>query len=269
MSFAVLLAALHFSVAAQVAQAQSVRERHERIRASMDGGDEVAALNELRRLAAADPAQFALNNYDYLLGRLSERRGDAAGAAAAYQKLVARNSLLAEYALWHLSQLARSTGNLVLEREQLRQLLATAPASLLREAAEARLAESFYESGDYSTAIQLLRPRSSDTKNLTTAREALSLIGQAYLKSRQQDAARDLFNKLIAEMPDASRPDDYALAAVRGLDNLDGATETAAPQLSESEHLRRASIYNFNRDFNAARLHYLAIAERYPQSAGI
>jgi soluble lytic murein transglycosylase len=269
LSFAVLLAALHFSVAAQVAQAQSVRERHERIRASMDGGDEVAALNELRRLAAADPAQFALNNYDYLLGRLSERRGDAAGAAAAYQKLVARNSLLAEYALWHLSQLARSTGNLVLEREQLRQLLATAPASLLREAAEARLAESFYESGDYSTAIQLLRPRSSDTKNLTTAREALSLIGQAYLKSRQQDAARDLFNKLIAEMPDASRPDDYALAAVRGLDNLDGATETAAPQLSESEHLRRASIYNFNRDFNAARLHYLAIAERYPQSAGI
>ncbi|HEX8175190.1 MAG TPA: transglycosylase SLT domain-containing protein [Pyrinomonadaceae bacterium] len=269
LSFAVLVAALYLSGAAQVAEAQSVRERHERIRASMDGGDEGAALNELRRLAAADPAQFTLNNYDYLLARLSERRGDGASAAAAYQKLVARNSLLAEYALWHLSQLARSTGNLVLEREQLRQLLVTAPASLLREAAEARLAESFFESGDYNSAIQLLRPRASDASNRATAREALSLIGQAYLKSRQQDAARELFNKLVAEMPDASRPDDYALAAVRGLDSLDGGTEAAAPQLSESEHLRRALIYNFNRDFSAARRHYLAIAERYPQSAGL
>lgn len=268
-SFALLLAALNLSLAAQSARAQNVRERHERIRSSLDGGDESAALNELRRMAAADPSQFALNNYDYLLARLSGRRGDAAGSAAAYQKVVARNSLLTEYALWHLSQIARSTGNLVLEREQLRQLLATAPASLLREAAEARLAESFFESGDYNSAIQLLRPRASDTNNRTTARESLSLIGQAYLKGRQQDAAREVFNRLIAEMPDQSRPDDYALAAVRGLDILEGGTEAAAPQLSESEHLRRALIYNFNRDFSAARRHYLAIAERYPQSASL
>ncbi|HYO91176.1 MAG TPA: tetratricopeptide repeat protein, partial [Pyrinomonadaceae bacterium] len=269
LSFAVLLIALHFSVAAQASKAQSVRERHERIRSSLDAGDEGAALNELRGLAAAAPSQFALNNYDYLLARLSERRGDASGAAAAYQKIVARNSLLTEYALWHLSQIARSTGNLVLEREQLRQLLVTAPASLLREAAEARLAESFFESGDYNSAIQLLRPRASDANNRTTAREALSLIGQAYLNSRQQDAAREVFNKLVADMPDASRPDDYALAAVRGLDVLDGGGENRAPQLSESEHMRRAFIYNFNRDFSAARRHYLAIAERYPQSASL
>jgi len=221
LSFALLLTAIHFSLAAQAVKAQGVRERHGRIRASLDGGDEGAAIKELRALAASDPSQFALNNYDYLLARLSERRGDASTAAAAYQKLVARNSLLAEYALWHLSQLARSTGNLVLEREQLRQLLATAPSSLLREAAEARLAESFFESGDYNSAIQLLRPRASDANSRVTAREALSLIGQAYLNGRQQEAAREVFNKLVAEMPDSSRPDDYALAAVRGLDALD------------------------------------------------
>ncbi|HKS27999.1 MAG TPA: transglycosylase SLT domain-containing protein [Pyrinomonadaceae bacterium] len=269
LSFLLLLAALQFSVTTRVANAQSVRERQERIRASLDAGDESAALRELRGLAASEPALFALNNYDYLLARLSERRGDSASAAASYQKLVARNSLLAEYALWHLSQLARSTGNLVLEREQLRQLLSTAPASLLREAAEARLAESFFESGDFNSAIQLLRPRAADISNRSTAREALSLIGQAYLKGQQRDAARDVFGKLIAEMPDTSRPDDYALAAVRGLDSLDGGTETTAPQLSESEHQRRAFIYNFNRDFSAARRHYLAMAERYPQSASL
>lgn len=267
--FAILIAALYFSLGAQSSRAQSMRERHERIRSSMAGGDYAAAIGELRQLATSDPALFALNNYDYLLARLSDRRGDAAGAAVAYQRVAARNSTLTEYALWHLSQLARSTGNLVLEREQLRELLATAPASLLREAAEARLAESFFESGDYSSAIQLLRPRANEAGNLPTAREALSLIGQAYLRSRQVDAAREVFNTLISRMPDASRPDDYALAAVRGLDTLDGASSEAAPQLSESEHLKRALIYNFNRDFSAARLHYMAVAERYPQSASL
>ena len=37
-------------------------------------------------------------------------------------------------------------------------------------------------------------------------------------------------------------------------------------QLTESEHLLRASVYQFNRDFEAARRHYLAVSERYPQS---
>lgn len=271
--FALLLLSLHFSLSGQTASGQNTRERGERVRASVEGGDYAAAVNDLRALSASDPSVFALNNYDYLLARLSERQGDVAGASANYQKLVARNSLLTEYGLWHLSQLARSTGNLVLEREQLRQLLATAPTSLLREAAEARLAESFFESGDYNAAVGLLRPRASGENNSPTAREALSLIGQAYLRSEQKDAAREVFNTLINKMPDATRPDDYALAAVRGLDILDSASaeaaQSTAPQLSESEHLRRALIYNFNRDFSAARRHYLAIVERYPQSGNV
>jgi soluble lytic murein transglycosylase len=271
--FVFLLLTLHLSFVAQTSKAQSARERQERIRASVDAGDYGGAVNELRSFAASDPSAFALNNYDYLLARLSERQGDAATAAASYQKLAARNSLLTEYALWHLSQFARSTGNLVLEREQLRQLLATAPASLLRAAAESRLAESFFESGDYTTAIKLLRPRTGQASARATSREALSLIGQAYLKSNQPDAAREVFNTLLKEMPDAQRPDDYALAAVRGLDVLDSGGEekalSVAPQLAESEHLRRAFIYNFNRDFSAARRHYLAIVERYPQSANL
>lgn len=273
LTLALLFISLHFSLQAQPAKAQGARERQEHIRASMDGGDYAAAINDLRALSASDPAAFALNNYDYLLARVSERQGDVAGASANYQKIVARSSLLTEYALWHLSQIARATGNLVLEREQLRQLLATTPASLLRNAAEARLAESFFESGDYSSAVQMLQPRASDAAGSPTAREALSLIGQAYLKSGQMVAARETFNTLITKMPDASRPDDYALAAVRGLDVLDSgsaeAAQSTAPQLQESEHLRRALIYNFNRDFSAARRHYQAIIERYPQSANM
>lgn len=256
----------------QAVQAQPARERHARIRAAVESKDNAGAAAELQSLLTADPALFTLNNYDYLLGRLSERRGDMATAAASFQAVVARNSLLSQYALWHLAQFARSIGNLTLEREQLRQLILTSPSSLLREAATARLGESFFESGDYNSAIQTLRPH-SDAKGAAAKREALALVGQAYLRAGQETAARDVFNSLVAQTPDASRPDDYALAGVRGLDTLDsGSLEAAqkqAPQLSETEHQRRAAVYTFNRDFAGARRHYLAIVERYPQSASV
>lgn len=253
-------------------KAQTPGERHERIRASVEGGNYDSAINELRSLMSADPSVFTLNNYDYLLARLSERRGDTATAASAYQAVLARKSQLSQYALWHLAQFARSTGNLLLEREQLRQLIATTPASLLREAALARLGESFLESGDYTAAIATLSPRAA-AKGPATAREALALVGQAKLRSGQTQGARETFNSLITQLPDPARPDDFALAAVRGLDELDsGSPEAAqkqAPQLAEGEHLRRAGIYNFNRDFSGARRHYLALVERYAQTANV
>lgn len=253
-------------------KAQTPGERHTKIRASVEGGNYDAAISELRSLMSADPAVFTLNNYDYLLARLSERRGDRATAANAYQAVLARNSQLSQYALWHLAQFARSTGNLLLEREQLRQLIIITPASLLREAAIARLGESFLESGDYASAIATLSPRAA-ARGTATSREAMALVGQAKLRSGQTQAARETFNSLITQLPDPARPDDYALAAVRGLDELDsGSPEAAqkqAPQLAETEHLRRAGIYNFNRDFSGARRHYLALVERYAQSANV
>lgn len=254
------------------AYSQTPRERHEAVRAAVERGDYAGAVNQLQMWRSSDPNIFTLNNYDYLLARLSERSGDRATAAVNYQRVVARNALLGQYALWHLAQFARMTGNLTLEREELRQLLATAPESLLRDAAGARLGESLFESGDYAGAIYELSAR-SQSKVGQTAREAQALLGRAYLLDNQPQQARETFNNLIAQLNDPSRPDDFALAAARGLDALDSggeeAAQKAAPQLPEAEHLRRAQIYHFNRDFARARLHYAAIVERYPQSPSV
>ncbi len=68
------------------------------------------------------------------------------------------------------------------------------------------------------------------------------------------------------QMPDASRPDDFALEAVRQLDALDKGSPAT---LSEAEHLLRASVYQFNRDFAGARFHYQAVIDRFPQSTTV
>jgi peptidoglycan lytic transglycosylase len=242
------------------AQAQTASERHQRIRTALDAGDVATAINELRVLRSSDPGVFAANNYDYLLGKLSEHVGDAAGSQASYESVASRKSLLSSYALWHLAQLARANGDLVLERERLRQFLIVAPTNALREAAMLRLGKSFFESADYSAAINALRPL-TESRNVPVAREALTLTGQAFLQTAKRDEARAVFSKLLMQMPDASHPDDFALAAARGLDSIDS-PDGAKGAMNEAEHLLRASVYQFNRDFEGARAHYLAVVEQ-------
>jgi len=213
---------------------------------------------------AAAPAPL---NQEYLLGRKAENAGDIAAATASYQAVVSGNSLLKEYALWRLARIARSTGDLVLERERLQQLLSAAPNSLLYDSAALRLGDSFFESGDFAAAATSAKAL-SQSKNVPVAREAAALMGTAYVRANKLAEARDTFTKLLLQMPDASRPDDFALTAVRQLDALDKSTGSANPpqSLSEADHLLRASVYQFNRDFAGARAHYQELIDQYPQS---
>ncbi|HEX7296949.1 MAG TPA: transglycosylase SLT domain-containing protein [Pyrinomonadaceae bacterium] len=238
------------------------------IRSAVEQGNWSTVKAETAKLQASDRASFTAKNYDYLLARASEQTGDAAGAAASYQSVVARNARLSEYALWHLSRLARATGDLTQEREHLRRLVASVPGSLLYDAAVLRLAESYFESGDFAAAAASARLGIA-SKNTANARQSQLLVGESLARSGKTSDARDVFSKLLMQMPDASRPDDFALQATRELDQMEKAAGANAPQLSEADRLLRASVYQFNRDFAGARLHYEAIVQQNPQSATV
>lgn len=255
---------------------------HQKIRAGLEARDYEVVIGELENLQRADKKIFELNNYDYLLARTAEKRGDSAAAAAAYQAVVKRNSVLSEYALWHLAQIAHSSGNLMLERTYLNELLTVAPNSLLMQAANARMARSSFESKDYDAAIRLLTAVSSNQRLIVISktdngqnRDDLALLGQAYLQSGKTFEARETFTKLINSLPNPAQPDDFALLAVKSLDEIDSGEEAkenfgkVAPKLADIEHFRRARIYQFNRDFADARLHFQAIVERFPQSPNL
>jgi soluble lytic murein transglycosylase len=236
----------------------------ERITAAVEAADWQTARAEINKLRSTNEALFRDKNYDYLMGRIAERTGDLATANASYQTIATNSSKLREDALWRLAKLARATGDLVLERERLQQLTATAPLSLLFEAATLRLSESFFESGDFAAAANSAKPLTL-SKNVNVAREGAALMGAALTRAGKVAEARDVFTKLVMQMPDASRPDDFALEAVRQLDAFDN----NSPNLSEADHLLRASVYQFNRDFAGARVHYQAVIDRYPNADAV
>ncbi len=280
----------------QDAAAQQLSEVNKKIQKDVESRNYAGAISSLVSLQSSEEKLFRLNNYDYLLARLSEKTGDRAGAATGYQAVVKRRSALNEYALWHLSTLMRATGNLPLERVYLNQFLAMAPEGLLNEAVQMRLARSYFDSRDFPAAVKMLqnirlspaRPfQPSLLPNLAAnpafgnlngndprTREALALLGKAYEQNGQRQQAREIFEALCNNLPNPAMPDDFALAGVRGLDELDkdakdaDSASPAAPSL-EADHLKRAAIYQFNRDFAAARLHYRAIVEGFPRSAGV
>jgi len=252
-------------ITAIAARAQSTPDP---IRSAVEQGNWSTVKTETAKLRASDPNSFAAKNYDYLLARASEQTGDSAGAASGYQSVVARNVRLAEYALWHLSRIARATGDLTQEREHLRRLVASSPTSLLYDAAVLRLAESFFESGDFAGAASSARLGIA-SKNTANVRQSQLLVGQSLARSGKTAEARDVFSKLLLQMPDASRPDDFALQATRELDQSETPAGSNTPQLSEADRLLRASVYQFNRDFGGARVHYEAIIQQNPQSVTV
>ncbi len=172
---------------------------HQKIRSAVESRDYQTAISELQNLEKADAKMFALNNYDYLLARTAEKSGDSALAMAKYQETADRNSVLSEYALWHLSQIARSSGNLMLERIYLQKISTLAPASLLNDAVDKRMARSYFEGKNFDSAIQILNNQSATTniqspptkdngqktKDDSKNRENLVLLGEAYQFNNQ------------------------------------------------------------------------------------
>jgi soluble lytic murein transglycosylase len=259
---------------------QTPEEMNSKVRAAVEGRRYADALVELSSLEKKYPEIFGINNYGYLFARLTEKNGDIAAAMGRYQAVARSDSALKEYSVFHLAGIARSSGNLVLERIYLQELASFYPTSLLADAAENRMARSWFESGNYDLAIRALesliakappaKPAAGKRETESpVARENRLLLAQSYHRTGNAAGARDNYSKLLATLANPAQPDDFALAAAKGLDTLDvepGKLGKSAPILSDHEHLRRASMYQFNRDFADARLHYSAIINNHPAS---
>ncbi|HWS85449.1 MAG TPA: transglycosylase SLT domain-containing protein [Pyrinomonadaceae bacterium] len=100
--------------------------------------------------------------------------------------------------------------------------------------------------------------------------------------ARVEPAANGNANNAAFSSPDAPllseaepftlAPEDQtedALNNVRRADESARAGGSGAPQLTPSEHMRRAAIYHSNRAFEEARAHWRALIERYPSDGNV
>src|SRR6266550_5074269 len=94
--------------------AQNAPDLNRKLEKAIEQRQYSIAVSELKNFKQSDRRLFELNNYDYLLGRMSEKNGDFAAAMADFQNVAGRKSLLREYALFHIAQIAHTTGNLLL-----------------------------------------------------------------------------------------------------------------------------------------------------------
>jgi len=236
------------------AEAQTLAERHARLRAAVDRNDQTGAEALLREMLAIDPVAFARNNYDYLLARLLQNRGARDEAATFFLRAANHNSPLSGYSFWHMAEIARARGSSADEQNLLRKFISQFGDHLLRDRAIDRLGDIYFKAGQYQDAIDALRslPRSR--------RDALAKIGEAQLALRQTEAAKQTFESVLSN----GSMDDASLRACAGLDRIDRA---AANKLTEAESLRRARIYQFNRGFAEARQHFLSLLGDFPESA--
>ena len=235
------------------------------IRAAVEARDHAAAEQHLLEFEVKDPKAFVAGDYDYLLAREAEANGDLATAMVNYNHVSARGSVLRPYALAHLSRIARSTGNLMLERLFLLELLQPSSRNgLLAGPATERLARNFFETENYGGTVAVLLAAGTASapagQAADTGRDIQILLGDAYLKRGDRDEARQIFYSILSSTKDLSRPDDAAAHACRSLDMLDGGTDTKAPEVALDEHIRRAAVLQADRDFVHAKLHYEAIA---------
>jgi soluble lytic murein transglycosylase len=239
------------------AQEQAPQDQYAGLRAAMDRNDPTQAESILRGMLASNPEAFALNNYDYLLARLLQERqaGDEAGAF--FLRVANRRSPLAGYALWHLAELARARGDYSEEQKLLGKFISRAGDNPLRERAIDRLADSYFKTGQYQDVIDTMQllPR--------TRRDVQAMIGEAQLAMNRTNEARRTFEALLA----GSSLDDASLRASAGLDRIEASSGMRGKTLTEAEALRRARVYQFNRNFAEARKHYLTVVNNYPESA--
>jgi soluble lytic murein transglycosylase len=246
----ILLVSLSLSISAQTNPQYQTR-----LRAALARHDVATVESTLREIARTSPEAFTRENYDYLLARVLARRGDTAEAKRLFQGIAARRSILAAYALWHQAELARTAGNPAEEQQILSRLVSEHPQYLRRETALARLGASYLRSKKYQNAIMTFRSLAGTRGNL--ARESQARIGEAQLALGDRLGARSVFDSLLV----GGATDDGSLRAISGLDRLDEIEKTS---VSDSEHLRRARIYQFNRAFAEARRHWQAIVNNAP-----
>ena len=170
------------------------------------------------RLRKIEAAATSDQGSGYLLGRLFSINGFIADASASFVRDASTSGPIARDSKAALIESAASSGFLAVERILLREQVYSKDSDVFSSPFAERLANSYFESNDFSRLIAFLSKSPAKHSAAESNRRLELLRARSLLLSGQTESAVEALTKLAFESPNENRPDDFSLEAIRELD---------------------------------------------------
>ncbi|MEZ5308111.1 MAG: transglycosylase SLT domain-containing protein [Pyrinomonadaceae bacterium] len=218
-------------------------------------------ISALDSIETAEPAYFEENGLRYLRGVAKYRMRKFSSAGADLFGVGSSSDALGTHGLRRMSAIFRSTGNLAVEELLLTECLLKGDNPEFAAFDSLRTAESAIESQNFKAVSNRLSEgfAFATGESADDRRENELRLGRVLHFAGEMEKAGPVLEELLSNAPKGGAPDDISLEAAKlldvssvGIDNF----RKKVPKLHPDQHFLRATVYQSNRDFEAARLHY-------------
>ena len=205
---------------------------------SVEAGDLPSATETLLTLDGQGIPEAQRWQADLLLGIILSRQGRADEAVVRLEAAAA-DTLLGDYALYHLAQTQRSAGRRDLAADALQRLVARPGPSVFRERAGREIPRDFLEASQLAQAEEAARKYLAAVPSNAGRGEVGLTLGEILLRDGRTDLAEEVFRRLWIELP-ASPESQRA-------QELLAAIPTARPLTADERFQRAATLYQLGR----------------------
>ena len=215
---------------------------------------EVIVAEAARHLAAGNPAaaiaaiealppgriQPAIQpQVDLLLGILLLRQGRQEEAIPSLERASRTHPLLGDYAVWHLAEAYRKSGQKAAAAATLQGLVERHPESLLLERASRDLPRGWLEAGDLARAEEAAEQYLATFPRGSGQAEVWTRLGEVLLRSGRAERAEEILRRVWIELPGSLESQ-----RARG---LLGTIPGARPFSPDEQYQRATALYHLGR----------------------
>lgn len=241
----IFLCGLHLSA---FAQAMSPGEEFENALALFKKKEYAQAFDACQRLEAEFPQYPAKADVLFLKGQILQALQQWPEAAQAFSRAAEVHAILGDYALYFQGEAWKKAGERVKSIEAFQNLIARYPQSLTVPQAKLRMAEVYFESGDWAQTVEVLGNGVNGNQKKNLGGEILWLLGQAWEGLKQWPKAYQAYQDLWLKYP--LHP-NASNAKVR-MDGLVKSKKEGAKKIAPEQLYRRALLFYSGRLYENA-----------------
>jgi len=238
---------------------ESLEKVHQKMISFYDIGNYYDALNLLSHIKHNFPQPYKLNNYAYLEGMIYQKLENYDQAIESYKYIIENESILMEYAEFHVAEIYAKIGNREEQQKYLIKIIDSYPDSTLLSETLLKLAECYSQQNNWNQSLtyynQLYTKGQPSYKN-----KALFTSGKIYRELHMLDKALTKFYNVL-QMNSLA---DIALDATREIEEIERKMDYQ--RITDYMLWLRIKVYFRNREFSNAIRYGKILLAKFPQS---